>query len=339
MPDRSQGQMCASPSSAPHGGRTPGGRASEDGLRRSCRKRFQPNRLTLLAALLLALGILLLLAWPVWQHPGIAQFLPTAITRSPAVPTEAIHQPPNAQNWFGTDLHGRDVLSRVVQGGRLTLLFGILVTGLSLLFGVTWGVTAVASGGRWDVFLERLGVVLRSAPLLVFLIALISWWQGPWPGGTDQVEGLLAGLTGNLLRFALVLSLLLSPLMACEFRDRIVALRQSGPVEAACLLGVSPSRILRRHLLPELRGAVMLWLVRTLPVVILYETFLTFAGLGVQAPGVSLGTLLAEGAQGFHPERDWWLVAFPGGILMALLITCQGLAMGLAAARGSPRRG
>jgi oligopeptide transport system permease protein len=339
MPDRSQVPTRAHPSEVPQEVRTRGIRVSQQEGQGFRWKRYQHNHVITLSAALLGMGIVLLVAWPGLGHPSIARFVPAAITWSPTVPSGAVDQGPDAQHWFGTDAAGRDLLSRTVYGARLALLFGVTVTGMSLLIGVTGGALAGASGGRWDTVLGRVGGVLRSSPLLVLWIAVIAWLQGPWLGGAEPLEGRLWLLQENLLRLAVVFGFLLWPLLACEVRDRLVVLRRAGHVEAACLLGVHPVRILRRHVWPELVGTVVLWLVRTLPVVILYETFLSFVGLGIQPPDVSLGALLLEGAARLHEQPfPWWLAVFPAGVLLILVVVCQALALGLRSAWRSPGR-
>src|SRR5262245_37002433 len=143
-------------------------------------RRFRRNRLASGSALFLfAVGVLIL-AWPILRAPGLATHLPRAMTWSPTALSEAQFQPPSGEHWFGTDVHGRDLQSRVFYGARISLLVGIVGASISLVIGVLWGATAGYAGGRWDSVMLRWVDVLYSLPSIVFVIVLIAVVEEPF---------------------------------------------------------------------------------------------------------------------------------------------------------------
>lgn len=229
--------------------------------------------------------------------------------------------PPSARHPFGTDLHGRDVLTRVLYGGRVSLAVGLIGTLVSLVVGVTWGMIAGYRGGRTDMAMMRFVDVLYSLPRLVFVIVLVTALDPPARAvlGGLGLEA-LAGSTRMLLLFV-GLGVVSWLTMARIVRGQVLALKEQAFVLAARALGARGWRILGRHLLPNLWGIVIVYLTLTIPVVILEESLLSFLGLGIQAPQSSWGSLISDGASAINPIRIyWWLLVFPGGVMAATLL-------------------
>jgi peptide/nickel transport system permease protein/oligopeptide transport system permease protein len=281
-------------------------------------RRFRKNRLALAATLLLGALLAAVLAGP-WLWPF-----------DPNLPTGEQFQPPDLRHWFGTDVHGRDLLARVLYGARISLLVGAVGTGVSLFIGVLWGAVAGYLGGRWDAFLMRIVDMLYSLPSIVFVIVLITtleelfkrWlahWVSPdWAGGA-RLLFLFAGL-GAVSWLT----------MARIVRGQVLSLRTRGFVEASRALGASHWHILWWHILPNVQGIIIAYLVLTVPSVILSESFLSYLGLGIQPPQASLGSLIADGAGQINPIRMyWWLIVMPGVVLVSTLLALNYFGDGL----------
>jgi peptide/nickel transport system permease protein/oligopeptide transport system permease protein len=293
-------------------------------------RRFRANRLALVCGWFLLAVALLLMAWPWLQDPALAGGLPRALTWSPLALTDAQYQPPGWEHWLGTDVHGRDLLSRMVYGAQLSLLIGLVGAGVSLVIGVAWGAVAGYVGGRWDSVMMRGVDVLYSLPSIVFVIvlmALVEPWFRRW---LHELLGADLGPSANLMLLFLGLGAVSWLTMARIVRGQVLALRRRGFVDASRALGASHARILLRHILPNVWGVVMVYLTLTVPSVILYESFLSYLGLGVQPPQASLGYLIADGASSINGVRTyWWLVVFPGGALVMTLLALSFLGDGL----------
>jgi peptide/nickel transport system permease protein/oligopeptide transport system permease protein len=290
-------------------------------------RRFQENRAAVLSAWYLLLLLAVILAWPVLLKISGAAF---AQFHNPDQLSDAQFTPPSAQHWFGTDLHGRDLFSRVLFGAQISLLVGIVGAGVSLVIGVLWGAIAGYVGGRVDSFLMRIVDVLYSLPSIIFVIVLITTLgellkQSHFIQNSPALEG---GLRVTLLFVGLGAVSWLT--MARIVRGQVLSLRTRAFVEASRALGAKPHWILARHIIPNIFGVVITYLALTMPAIILYESFLSYLGLGVQAPMASWGTLISEGVSSINPIRIyWWLIAFPGGVLVATLLALNFLGDGL----------
>jgi oligopeptide transport system permease protein len=223
------------------------------------------------------------------------------------------HQPPSAAHWFGTDAVGRDLLARVLVGGRTSLLVGIAATAVSVGIGTLYGAAAGYYGGRVDELLMRLVDFLYGVPYM-FLVILIMLLFSDTARGEPLPVFVALGLVQWLT-------------MARIVRGQVLSLREREFVLAARVAGAGDARILLRHVLPNALGPVVVYATLTVPAVILLESFLSFLGLGV---ALSWGELVAEGVSVVNPVRSyWWLLAFPSGFLAATLLALNFLGDGL----------
>jgi peptide/nickel transport system permease protein len=221
----------------------------------------------------------------------------------PAALSQAMLRPPGPAHPFGTDALGRDLLSRVLWGGRVSLAVGVGVEILAALIGVGVGVVA-GYWGRWpDAVLMRATDIVMAFPSLILAIGLIAVFERP---GLDKV--------------ALVLVALGWTTIARVVRGEVLALRERDYVKAARALGVRDTRLIARHILPNLMGPVIVAATIGVGSNMIAEAGLSFLGLGAQAPTISWGALLAEG-QTFLVSAPW-VAVFPG---LALLLAVLGI--------------
>ena len=206
--------------------------------------------------------------------------------------------PPNAEHWLGTDTFGRDMLTRILYGGRISLLVGFIATFVALVIGITYGAIAGYAGGRVDSVMMRLVDIFYALPYMIFIILLMVVFGR------------------NLLLLFLAIGAVEWLVMARIVRGQVQSLRQQEYVEAAMSLGLSPFAIIARHLIPNALGPVIVYTTLTIPNVMLLEAFLSFLGLGIQPPQSSWGVLISYGVETM--EEYPWLLIFPG---LALTIT------------------
>lgn len=239
-------------------------------------------------------------------------------------------QPPSFKHWFGTDLHGRDLLARVLYGTQISFLVGAIGALVSLVLGVCWGGLAGYLGGRWDSVMMRTVDILYSMPSLVFVIVLMTTLEEVFQSWLVDV---FSPSWANLSRFLFLfigLGAVSWLTMARIVRGQVLVMRSQGFVEASRALGASHLRILFRQILPNVSGIIIVYLALTVPGIILSESFLSYLGLGIQPPHASLGSLIAEGASQINPIRIyWWTIVFPAGFLTLSLLALNFLGDGL----------
>jgi oligopeptide transport system permease protein len=207
----------------------------------------------------------------------------------------------DSRHYFGTDALGRDLFVRTLYGGRISLLIGVVATLVSLLIGISWGATAGYLGGRVDHFMMRIVDILYAMPFMFFVILLMVFF------GRNIILIFVAIGAINWLDMARIV------------RGQTLSLKHKEFVEAAEAQGVATFNIIRRHIVPNLLGVVVVYVTLTIPQVILVESFLSFLGLGVQEPMTSWGALVNEGAQEMGTAP--WMLVFPA-VFLALTLFC-----------------
>ena len=217
--------------------------------------------------------------------------------------------PPSTAHWLGTDVFGRDQLTRIMYGSRVSLMVGFIATTVALLIGVFWGATAGYLGGRIDAFMMRTVDVLYALPFTIFIILLTVIF-----GSSMLLLFLAIGAVEWLT-------------MARIVRGQVLTLKQQEFVEAAVAIGLSPRNIISRHLIPNTLRPVIVYATLTIPSVILLESFLSFLGLGIQPPASSWGSLISDGVESM--EAYPWLLIFPALTLSITLFSLNFLGDGL----------
>jgi oligopeptide transport system permease protein len=289
-------------------------------------KRLLKNKLAVFGLVVLCL-IALAVSFGPYLLQKFAGITPAGMPTSGDLFTSS---PPSTRNWMGTDDAGRDIFARVLQGGQISLMVGIISTIVSLVVGVSYGAIAGYMGGRIDNFMMRLVDILYSIPYILIVIVLLSVFGGP---NTPQwIQSLANNFGGGqglsqifLLFFALGLVSWLT--MARVVRGQILSLKNQEFVMAARATGVSTPAIIFRHLVPNALGPVIVYATLTIPSVMLTEAFLSFLGIGVQAPYASWGSLANEGIKNISVFP--WQLIFPGVTMALTLFSLNFLGDGL----------
>jgi oligopeptide transport system permease protein len=216
---------------------------------------------------------------------------------------------PSLAHWMGTDTLGRDLLARSLYGGRISITVGLLATFVALVIGVTYGAVAGFVGGKVDMVMMRIIDILYALPFTIFVILLMVFF----------------GRNIFLLFFAIGAVQWLT--MARIVRGQVISIKRMEYIEAARSLGLGRSRIIFRHVIPNVLGPVIVYTTLTIPEVMLLEAFLSFLGLGVQLPMSSWGVLIKDGAE--KMEEFWWLLVFPGALFSMTLFSLNFLGDGL----------
>ena len=260
--------------------------------------RLKKNRAAVTGGMVLAIMVVLAILTP-WIAPYAyeAQNLDLGAT------------PPSAAHWLGTDIFGRDLLTQILYGGRISLAVGFIATAVALVIGVTWGAVAGYVGGRIDSVMMRFVDILYALPFMIFIILLMVVFGR------------------NILLLFLAIGAVEWLTMARIMRTQVQSLRQQEFVEAAVSLGLPPSAIIFKHIIPNALGPIIVYTTLTIPSVMLLEAFLSFLGLGIQPPQTSWGLLISYGAETM--EEYPWLLIFPGLALTITLFSLNFLGDGL----------
>lgn len=219
------------------------------------------------------------------------------------------NKPPSAEHWFGTDDLGRDMFTRVWYGARISLFVGITAALVDLAVGVLWGGVAGLLGGRTDETLMRIADVLYGLPYMLTVIML------------------MVVLGSGLIPIIVAMTIIGWIPMARIVRGQLLQLRELEYVQAAVALGAGMPRILFKHLIPNAMGPIIVTMTLTVPAAIFTEAFLSFLGLGVQAPVASWGTMAADGlpAMKYYPWRLFFPAAFISLTMLAFNLVGDGL--------------
>jgi oligopeptide transport system permease protein len=254
----------------------------------------------IVAGAIFAASVLLALIGP-WFSPHDIQTLDwTSVAAPPGF---------GGSHWFGTDRLGRDLYARTLEGLRTSLGVGLAASVVSVVVGIAYGAAAGFLGGRTDRLMMRFIEVLSGLPLVFFVIFLTVIF------GRGRYFLLVAiGAVGWLT-------------MARIVRGQTLSIRRREYIEAAVASGAGTLRIIFRHVVPNILGPVIVYATLTVPQIILFESFLSFLGLGVQEPHASLGTLIAEGAG--EMEGADWILWIPGTVLAVLLMCLNVMGDGL----------
>jgi oligopeptide transport system permease protein len=217
--------------------------------------------------------------------------------------------PPSAAHWLGTDIFGRDMLTRVMYGGRVSLMVGFVATAVALVIGILWGAIAGFIGGRVDAIMMRIVDIMYALPFMIFIVLLMVVFGR------------------NILLLFIAIGAVEWLTMARIVRSQVMALRKQEFIEAAYSMGLSRWAIIRRHIIPNTLGPVIVYTTLTIPSVMLLEAFLSFLGLGIQPPESSWGLLINYGVETM--EEYPWLLIFPGITLSLTLFALNFLGDGL----------
>jgi peptide/nickel transport system permease protein/oligopeptide transport system permease protein len=241
-------------------------------------------------------------------------------------------------------VNGQDLLYRLVSGARVSLGVGIAGALISLVVGTLYGMVSGFAGGRVDALMMRALDVIYSVPRILFIMIFIAALD---PYLKDWLDALRLGAQGKgwlwvetrvngIIPYSRILVMIVSLglvewlTMARIIRGQVLVLRETTFITAARAMGQRPWVILWKHLLPNLATVILTYLTLTIPAVVLDESFLSFLGLGIEAPAASWGSLLKDGAQAINPlESKWWLLVFPAAAMSMTLLALNFLGDGL----------
>ncbi|MDA1475916.1 ABC transporter permease [Bacillus changyiensis] len=260
--------------------------------------RFKENKLALTGLILLILIALMAIFAPILSSHHYEE---TNLMNA--------NKPPSAEYWFGTDDLGRDVFVRTWVGARISLTIGLSAALIDVLIGVIWGAVSGIRGGRTDEIMMRIADILWAIPSLLMTILLL----------VVMGKGLITMIA------AMVITGWIN--MARIVRGQVLQLKNQEFVLASRTLGAKNSRIIRKHLLPNIMSPILVTMTLTVPTAIFYEAFLSYLGLGVPAPLASWGTMATEGVQGL--EYYPWRLFFPAAFICLTMFSFNVIGDGL----------
>ncbi len=257
-------------------------------LRADAWRRLRKNRLAMVGLVWVLLVTVVVVSADLW----VPQLFGDPVAIDTQTVAEESLQPPSWEHPFGTDILGRDVLSRTIYGGRASLMVGVFAVMISVVIGLGLGALAGYSGGWWDSLVMRTADIFLAFPYILFAITLLAvFGKGTW----------------NLF---LAIGLLAWPSMARVFRSSILSVKENEYVDAGRALGASTSRIVFRHIMPNAMAPIIVLATMSVGGAILAEAGLSFLGFGVQPPDPSWGNMLQD-ARGYMFNAPW-LMLFPG---------------------------
>ncbi len=260
-------------------------------------RRLRKNRLAVAGAIVLLILGLLCAFGPLFAQSYQEQNLDLGAT------------PPSADHWLGTDTLGRDLFARILYGGRISILVGLVATFVALAIGVVYGAVAGYFGGKLDSVMMRLVDIMYALPFTIFVILLMVFFGR------------------NIVLLFVAIGAVEWLTMARIVRGQILTIKKMEFIEAARSLGFGKRRIIFRHMIPNVLGPIIVYTTLTIPAVMLLEAFLSFLGLGVQPPMSSWGVLIKDGAE--KMEEFWWLLVFPGTVFSLSLFSLNFVGDGL----------
>jgi len=267
-------------------------------LWRDAARRLAKNRMAVFGLIVLSTVTILAIITP-WTAPYSYETQDLRLSAAP----------PSAEHWLGTDYLGRDLLTRILYGGRMSLMVGFAATAVALLVGVLYGATSGFLGGRIDSFMMRVVDILYALPFTIFVIILMVYFGK------------------NIILLFCAIGAVEWLTMARIVRGQVLSLKKKEFIEATVAMGLPRSRVLLRHIIPNTLGPIIVYTTLTIPNVMLLEAFLSFLGLGVQPPMSSWGLLIRDGAD--HMEEFPWLLLYPSIALSLTLFSLNFLGDGL----------
>ncbi|MDP6678431.1 MAG: ABC transporter permease [Verrucomicrobiota bacterium] len=244
---------------------------------------------------------------------------------------EDVLQSPGDKYPLGTDHLGRDQLGRIIKGGQISLMVGLVATFVSLTIGIGYGTISGYFGGKIDSVMMRLVDILYSLPFAIFVILLMVFAKdlGDSIDAWFKARGSDFSISGqwNMLLLFVAIGAVEWLTMARIVRGQVMSLRRQEFIEACISLGLPTRRILFRHMVPNILGPVIVYTTLTIPAVMLLEAFLSFLGLGVQPPTPSWGLLIKDGAD--RMREAWWMLVFPGTLFAITLFSFNFVGDGL----------
>ncbi|GMU21197.1 MAG: peptide ABC transporter permease [Phycisphaerae bacterium] len=276
-------------------------------------RRFRRNRLAMASAVFLGLLVAVMLLTLPWTQARFDQ-----------QDLSANRQPPSLAHPAGLDTLGRDLVHRCLFGGVISIGVGLGAAAISVTVGVLWGAIAALAGGRVDTAMMRLVDILYGLPYILLVILMKVAFERPLTQLIQDKQ------IANLVILFVAIGSVSWLTMARVIRGQVLSLRETPFVEAARAAGAGPLRILRRHLLPNLVGPIVVYATMTVPQAILQESFLSFLGIGVAPPIPTWGSLAAEGVAAINTVVSfWWMLLYPclflGATLLALNFMGDGL--------------
>ena len=237
---------------------------------------------------------------------------------------DAARRSPGLAPPIGTDILGRPMWARCLFGGIVSLIVGLAAATIAVVVGVTWGALAGMAGGRTDAVMMRIVDILYGLPYILLIILIKMAFEDPLQTALGNAQ-----LANVIILFVSIGSVSWLT-MARVIRGQTLSLKAQPFMEAARALGVGPTGILVRHLLPNLVGPIIVYATLTVPQAILQESFLSFLGIGIQPPVPSWGNLASEGVTAINNvESFWWLLVFPCGLLSVTLLCLNFVGDGL----------